>query len=49
MIDTSIASMTDLVPSISDTILRNGALYDVHMFREGADSGPARNRVLLAP
>ncbi|KAK7946210.1 uncharacterized protein PG986_010531 [Apiospora aurea] len=33
---TTLAFMTDLIPSMSDTLLRNGGLYDAHAFQEKA-------------
>lgn len=33
---TYIALMTDIIPSMTDTLTRNGALYDAHRFWKGA-------------
>ncbi|KAK7917531.1 hypothetical protein PG985_011139 [Apiospora marii] len=33
---TTLAFLTDLIPSMSDTLLRNGGLYDAHAFQEKA-------------
>lgn len=33
---TTLAFMTDLIPSMSDTLLRNGGLYDAHAFQAKA-------------
>lgn len=41
--DTYLAFMTDLVPSMSDTLLRNGGLYDAHVFREEAEKWATEN------
>ncbi|KAK8023698.1 hypothetical protein PG993_011764 [Apiospora rasikravindrae] len=41
---TTLAFMTDLIPSMSDTLLRNGGIYDAHAFqakaRQWADENP---------
>lgn len=41
--------MTDLVPSMSDTLLRNGGLFDAHMFREGAEKWASENPGTTCP
>lgn len=35
--DTYVAWMSDFIPSMSDSLLRNGGLYDVHVFQEKAE------------
>ncbi|KAG8165857.1 hypothetical protein KVR01_004409 [Diaporthe batatas] len=35
--DTYLAFMTDMVPSMSDTLMQNGGLYDAHVFRDEAE------------
>lgn len=46
---TSVAFMTDLVPSMSDTLLRIGGLFDAHMFREGAEKWASENPGTTCP
>lgn len=35
--DTYLSFMTDWVPSLSDTLLQNGGLYDARVFRQKAE------------
>lgn len=35
--DTYVTFMNDLVPSMSDTLLQNGGLYDAHIFQQKAE------------
>ncbi|KAL1845922.1 hypothetical protein Daus18300_014413 [Diaporthe australafricana] len=35
--ETYVAWMSDFIPSMSDTLLRNGGLFDAHVFRQKAE------------
>lgn len=35
--ETYVAWMSDFIPSMSDTLLRNGGLFDAHVFRDKAE------------
>ena len=35
--ETYVAWMSDFIPSMSDTLLRNGGLYDAHVFQQRAE------------
>lgn len=35
--ETYVAWMSDFIPSMSDSLLRNGGLYDVHVFQQKAE------------
>lgn len=41
--DTYLAFMTDMVPSMSDTLMRNGGLYDANVFRDEAEKWASEN------
>ncbi|KAK8070550.1 hypothetical protein PG997_010753 [Apiospora hydei] len=46
---TTLAFMTDLIPSMSDTLLKNGGLYDAHAFQEKARKWAEENPGVPAP
>ncbi|KAK7973280.1 hypothetical protein PG988_007414 [Apiospora saccharicola] len=46
---TTLAFLTDLIPSMSDTLLRNGGLYDAHAFQEKAKRWADANPGVPAP
>lgn len=46
---TTLAFMTDLIPSMSDTLLRNGELYDAHAFQDKARRWAEENPGVPAP
>ena len=46
---TTLAFMTDLVPSMSDTLLHNGGIYDAHAFQKKARVWADKNPGVPAP
>lgn len=46
---TTLAFLTDLISSMSDTLLRNGGLYDAHAFHEKAKRWADENPGVSAP